>query len=96
MDTLRWGKVDNLKNKTSIDKDGLDIFTIKKTIDCIIEPLCYIFNLSFSSGSFPDKMKIAKVLPFFKDGDKHLLTNYRPVSLLSQFSKILKKYLCKN
>ncbi len=36
-------------------------------------------------------MKIAKVIPLFKTGDKHLFTNYRPVSLLPQFSKILEK-----
>ena len=36
-------------------------------------------------------MKIAKVLPLYKNGEKHLFTNYRPVSLLSQFSKILEK-----
>ena len=80
-----------LQNKTSTDNDGLDMFIIKRTIDCIVEPLCYIFNLSFHTGTFPDKMKVAKVIPFFKEGDKHMFSNYRPVSLLSQFSKILEK-----
>lgn len=83
--------VKDLKNKTSTDNDGIDMWIIKKTIDCIIKPLCYIFNLSFQAGSFPDGMKVAKITPFYKDGDKHKFTNYRPVSLLSQFSKILEK-----
>ena len=83
--------MNKLKNKTSTDNDGLDMIIIKKNIDCIIDPLSHIFNLSFQTGTFPNKMKLAKVIPLFKDGDKHMLTNYRPVSLLSQFVTIKKK-----
>lgn len=79
------------KNKTSTDSDGIDMIILKKTIDFIIEPLCYISNLSFRTGVFPDRMKTAKVTPLFKTGDKRSFTNYRPVSLLSQFSKVLEK-----
>ena len=43
---------------------------------------------------FPEKMKIAKVTPIFKSGKKELLTNYRPISVLSCFSKILEKIMC--
>lgn len=64
---------------------------IKKVIDSIINPLTYICNLSFTTGSFPQKMKIAKIIPLYKAGEKHHFTNYRPVSLLCQFSKILEK-----
>ena len=48
-------------------------------------------NLSLKSGIFPDGMKVAKVIPLFKSGDDELFNNYRPVSLLLQFSKILEK-----
>ena len=48
-------------------------------------------HLSFQTGVFPDKMKIAKVVPLFKSGEKNVFTNYRPTSLLPQFSKILEK-----
>ena len=47
--------------------------------------------MSFQSGIFPNKMKIAKIIPLFKSGDKDLYSNYRPVSLLPQFSNILEK-----
>ena len=42
-------------------------------------------------GVFPDGMKIARVIPLFKNGNISDFTNYRPISLLSQFSKILEK-----
>ena len=48
-----------------------------------------IFSLSLKKGIFPEKMKIAKVSPIFKKGDKSILSNYRPISVLPCFSKIL-------
>ena len=42
----------------------------------------------------PSQFKIAKVIPLFKTGDKALPDNYRPISLLSSFSKILEKVVC--
>lgn len=57
----------------------------------ILKPFPYICNLSFQTGLFPDRMKIAKVIPLYKSGNKHHFTNYRPVSLLPQFSTILEK-----
>ena len=40
-------------------------------------------------------MKLAKVVPIFKNGDRHSMDNYRPVALLPQFSKILEKLFIK-
>ncbi|PNF17023.1 hypothetical protein B7P43_G02754 [Cryptotermes secundus] len=62
---------------------------VKQCIQFIKKPLTFIFNLSLSSGIFPDQMKIAKVRPIFKKGQKQNITNYRPISILSVFSKIL-------
>ena len=44
-------------------------------------------------GIFSEEMNIATVVPFFKYGDKHACTNYRPISLLPQFSTILENDL---
>uniref|UniRef100_A0A8C6LE27 Reverse transcriptase domain-containing protein n=1 Tax=Nothobranchius furzeri TaxID=105023 RepID=A0A8C6LE27_NOTFU len=83
--------VKNCGNKRSTDCEDLDMMTVKTIIESVIDPFTYICNLSLSTGVFPDAMKIAKVVPLFKNGDKHNFTNYRPVSLLPQFSKILEK-----
>lgn len=64
---------------------------VKEVIEGISKPFAYICNLSFQNGSFPSKMKIAKVIPPYKTGNKHHFTNYRPISLLPQFSNILEQ-----
>ena len=58
----------------------------------ICHPLKEIINLSFATGIYPDKLKIAKVIPIFKNkGDEMLVSNYRPISLLSNVNKIFEK-----
>ena len=50
-----------------------------------------IFNLSLSTGTVPHNMKTAEVIPIYKKSDSNLFSNYRPVSLLPSFSKILER-----
>jgi len=57
----------------------------------ISTPLAHIFNLSLTSGIFPNKLKQARVVPIFKSGDHLDCDNYRPISLLSSISKVLEK-----
>lgn len=84
--------VHKLKNKKTTDNTNIDMMMIiKDIIYNIVTPLAYICNLSFQTGIFPNKMKTAKLIPIFKAGDKHQFTNHRPISLLSQFSKIIEK-----
>ena len=64
---------------------------MKSTIYNIANPLTHIINLSLSNGVVPSAMKIAKVIPIFKTGDRKLFTNYRPISILPVFSKIFEK-----
>ena len=52
-----------------------------------------MFELSLEKGIFPDDLKIARVTPVFKGGDRSKLGNYRPISVLSCFSKILERIM---
>ena len=59
--------------------------------DALVEPLKLIINQTFVNGTFPDKFKIAKVIPIFKKDKETLFSNYRSISLMPSFSKGLEK-----
>jgi hypothetical protein len=48
-------------------------------------------NKSLALGIFPDRLKYSEIKPIFKKGDKHIISNYRPISILTSFSKVLEK-----
>ena len=79
------------KPKDSMDYDDISMWVLSRIAPHVVKPLVHIFNLSFSTGIFPSEMKIAKVIPLLKNGNKSDFSNYRPLSLSSQFSKILEK-----
>ena len=66
---------------------------IKKADALLSEHLTNIFNISFETGNFPDDMKLSKIIPIHKGGSLTELSNYRPISLLPIFSKILEKLM---
>ena len=66
---------------------------MKSIIDILIKPSTIIPNQMLETGVFPEKLKVAKVIPLIKKGDPILLTNYRPISLLLSLSKILEKVI---
>ena len=71
--------------------DNIPMLLIQTTIEVIAKPLSHIINLSFRSGTVPDQMKISRVIPLFKSGIKSRFCNYRPISILPAFSKILER-----
>ena len=78
----------------SIKSSGIDEITtdiMKRTIQFIAEPLSKICNVSFEISEMPDLLKIAKVCPIYKGGQKNEFANYRPISILPSFSKIVGK-----
>jgi len=59
----------------------------------IVTPLVHVFNLSFHHGQFPTRLKLAKVVPIFKNHDKFSVCNYIDQSLCFLFfSKVLEKH----
>ena len=55
--------------------------------------MCAIFNKSFLTGLFPSYQKIARIITIYKSGEKNNTINYRPISVLSSFSKIKEKLM---
>ena len=75
--------------------DGIQTDVLKKTCQSFIKPLVHTINLSIIHGYFPNELKVARVSPIYKSGDPMEIKNYRPVSILSVFSKIFEKVLYK-
>jgi hypothetical protein len=73
--------------------DNIPMHVIKNTFDLISKPLLRLINLSLTTGIFPDKLKIAKVIPIHKSEKHDCFTNYRPISLLTNFSKFFEKIM---
>jgi len=64
-----------------------------KIIIIIIDPLLYIYNQSIKYCLFPEKFKIVVVAPLFKGGIRTEINNCRPVSMFSNFAKLLEKII---
>ena len=81
----------NLQVKNSTGHDNVSSIVVKKTILNIADPLTHIFNSSLRVGVVPNSLKVAKVVPIYKSGPKDQFSNYRPISVLPFFSKLLEK-----
>ena len=81
----------SLKTNKSTGYDDIRYNVVKNCFNELCDPLLHIFNLPSSSGIFPDSLKIGKVTPIYKAGDNSDLGNYRPISVLPCFSKILER-----
>ena len=58
--------------------------------------MTHLVNTSILKGIFPDELKIAKLIPIFKSGNKDLIENYRPISILSVFTQFFAKVMYKH
>jgi len=83
----------SLKNKMTAGPDGIPSFVVKDCAQVLSLPLSHIFNLIIQTGAFPEMWKTARVCPVFKKGDSSLIENYRPISILCNFSKLFETIL---
>ena len=83
----------SFRNGKSTGPYSIPVKLLKILSPYISQPLAIIFNASITLGVFPDKLKYAKVIPIHKKGSPSNPSNYRPISLLSVFSKIFEKLM---
>lgn len=83
----------NLKNNKTPGIDGIKAETLKAIYKEIATPLCYIINNVMESGICPIEFKITVIKPLHKKGDKTLPSNYRPISLVTNYAKIFEKII---
>ena len=87
--------INELNPSKASGPNGIPTNILQMISNIICTPLSKIFNISVPSGTHPEKLKHAKVVPIFKKGSRLLISNYRPISLLSNLNKIFEKLMYK-
>ena len=87
--------ISSLQENKASEPNSLPIKTLKTSKRQFSVTLTYLINLAFETGIFPEILRTAKVIPFFKKGDQQNSNNYRPISLLSNLGKIIEKLIHK-
>ena len=87
-----YNVINNFKNKSTCDTK-ISALKIANLSYGFTSALASIVNKSFQQGIFPGQLKTARVTPIHKEGSKQKVENYRPISLLSSFSKVYEKLM---
>ena len=97
METTTTFEIASIIQKLNVKKgpgpDGIHTRLLVDIAEEISTPLEHIFNMSILTGTIPTDLKIAKVIPVYKKGDKTESSNYRPISMLNILNKILEKII---
>ena len=88
--------VKKVNSNFTMGPDNVPAFLVKDCISCLCEPLCYLFNLIIAEAAYPNKWKSTKVIPVFKSGVRNNIENYRPIAIVSNFSKIFERIVANN
>ena len=89
-------RIKEIKNKKSIGFDGIDVKMLKHSAEIVCKYLSIDLNKCISEGILPRRMKKAEVIPIHKEGKKGSPSNYRPISILPNLSKIFEKVIQKS
>ena len=84
---------DMINSLDSNESNNISPKLLKALCNSFCPILTYLFNSCILTGTFPDELKIARVIPLFKSGYRNLMSNYRPFSILPTFSKIFEKLI---
>jgi hypothetical protein len=85
--------IKTLKPKNSYGCVEISTKLLKISASFISSPPNYICNKVITKDVFPDRLKYSVIKPLYKKGNKRDVSNYRPISLLTPFSKILEKVI---
>ena len=85
--------IKKLDSKKSSDIFNISPDIVKLSDQVVADALCILFNRSIREGIFPDTLKMAKVIPLHKGDSVLSVANYRPISLLPIFSKIIERLI---
>jgi hypothetical protein len=87
--------IKKLKDKPTAGTDQVPSFVVKDCGSAFTEPLFIMFNLILKCSVFPESWKESRIFPVLKKGDPSLINNYRPISILSNLSKVFEMILYK-
>jgi hypothetical protein len=81
----------SLKANLTMGKDNIPAFLVRDCAHVLARPLKTIFNAAILNNTFPGLWKTGNICPIFKSGDRSDISNYRPIALLSNFSKVFER-----
>ena len=87
--------IKELKNNKLPGIDNIKSETIKKISALIVKPLAHLINMTIKQGKVPSVFKVGIIKPLYKSGVKDEVSNYRPITLISNFAKIFEKIIKK-
>ena len=85
--------INSLKLNKAKSHDDIDSYFLKIAAPILAFPLSVFLNHCLTFGTFPNRLKLAKVVPVFKKGLTDQLSNYRPISLLPSLSKLFERII---
>ena len=85
--------IGKIKSSKRFGNDNISSYFLKLVLPYIKNSLVLLFNISIQSCNFPDKWKIARITPIFKESDKACKENYRPISVLPVVARPFKKLI---